>query len=174
METEVTKESVVCGHHTYKEVWQPVIGIKRLLSRIYAVRKEHASDRWGTLNNKVHLINQFYSINIIINGWLLKMRDKWNYKLYSNHTPDPTSEENEQKSGGLQVGWRQQSKRRAEGHIAHPYAVWPGITAVFNFWSILFYLAEPLSSTNLQPLKVCTLLVDPPSTSFLIYTCGQV
>ena len=79
METEVTKESVVCGHHTYKEVWQPVIGIKCLLSRIYAVRKEkkkHAPDRWGTLNNKVHLINQFYSINIIINGWLLKMRDK--------------------------------------------------------------------------------------------------
>ena len=33
---ELTKESVVLGHHVYKEVWRPVVGIKRLLSRVYA------------------------------------------------------------------------------------------------------------------------------------------
>ena len=55
MERELTKESVVRGHNIYKEVWQPKIGIKRLLSRVYAdfIRKRHAPDRQGALSNEV-------------------------------------------------------------------------------------------------------------------------
>ena len=26
MESKLVKESVVCGHHIYKEVWSPVVG----------------------------------------------------------------------------------------------------------------------------------------------------
>ena len=65
MEMEVTKESVACSHHVYKEVWWPVIGIKRLLSRVYTdfVKKRACA---CALNNKVCTITWFYGTPIFL------------------------------------------------------------------------------------------------------------